>query len=153
MEKSTAETIVKVYAVLFWVVAFFVALGALGLLFFSSFLGGMMGGAFTMMGPALTDEMMGEAFAGTALVGLGMIIAILVLAAVIAAYALVGRGLWRHESWARIGALVISILTVFSFPVGTIVGGLGIWLFGFEPSVKNLFGKVAAPVKAKKKKR
>ena len=147
MDKSTAETIVKVYAILLWIAAFFVALGALGFLFMSSFMGGAFGGAFTMMAPAVSQGMMGQALVGGTLVGIGMALVLVLLAAIAVAYAHIGRGLWLREPWARTGALVVAVISLLSFPFGTILGAFGIWLFGFEPAVKGLFGKTAAKKK------
>lgn len=51
----------------------------------------------------------------------------------------VGYGLWRHKNWARITAIVLSVLGLLSFPIGTIFGIVVIYLFAFNKDVKNLF--------------
>ena len=137
MERDTAEIIVKVYAVLAWLGAL---VGLLGALFFFGI--GSFGGMGAMMGDA-------SAIGGGFLAGLGIIFAIIMLA--IAVFeAFVGYGLWTKTSWARVAAIVLSVLSLFSFPIGTIIGAIGIWLFGFEETVKSLFS-APAPVVAKKK--
>jgi hypothetical protein len=115
---------VKIYAVLAWIGALFAAIA--GLYMFG--IGGMMGGA--MMGTDMMGGLGGGAF--LAVVGVFML-----LVAVFEAF--VGYGLWTHKPWARIAALVMSVINLVSFPIGTIIGAVGIWLFGFEPSVKGLF--------------
>jgi len=135
MDRSTAETVVKIYAILAWLGAL-LSLGVglmmmFGSAFFSSF--GMMAGY-----PA----MMGNLWAGFAIV-VGIVM--LVFAAL---YVVAGLGLWLHKEWARILALVLSVLSLFSFPFGTLLGAFGIWIFGFEPTVKELFtGAKPAPAK------
>jgi hypothetical protein len=39
----------------------------------------------------------------------------------------VGWGLWRRHTWARYGAIWLSLLRLINIPVGTIIGGLIIW--------------------------
>jgi len=117
LEKSTAETLVKVYAVLAWVGA--VVMGLFALFFFG-------------MGPALPGMPM-------MLYGGWMQAIAVVMLAIAVLDAIVGWGLWTKQPWARIAAIVVSVLQVFSFPIGTLVGGFGIYLFGFEPNVQKMF--------------
>jgi uncharacterized membrane protein (DUF2068 family) len=83
-----------------------------------------------MMGGGMMD---GGLFAG-----FGVIIGVVFIALGVF-YAIAGFGLWSHKPWARIVTLVLSVISLFSFPLGTIIGALGIWLFGFEENVKALF--------------
>lgn len=128
MNTSTAETIVKVWAILTWIGAAFTALGALGMMFFSSMMGGMMG----------LDALSSGAIAGFGIVG-----GVLMLGFAVLGY-FIGSGLWKHQSWARIVTLVFSVLGVLGIFsgnfLGAIIGAIGIWLFGFEPTVTGLFG-------------
>ena len=130
METSTAETIVKVYAVLAWIGALFAVIGAL----FVMALGGL-AGSIGMMGRY--GGMYGSYPRGL-FSGLGIVIGIFLLIVAVL-YVIAGFGLWGHKNWARILALILSVLSLFSFPFGTIIGALGIWLFGFEPAVIGLF--------------
>jgi len=118
MDKETASTIVKVYAVLSWLGALFMILSAA---FIST---GFFG---SMMMPGFMS-------------GMGFVVGILFVVLAIFS-AVVGYGLWTLQKWARIAALVMSVLQVFSFPIGTIIGGFGIYFFGFEEATKTLFGK------------
>jgi len=51
---------------------------------------------------------------------------------------LAGIGLLKRKSWARILALIISVLYLFSFPVGTGIGVYSIWVLG-EKGTDELF--------------
>jgi hypothetical protein len=41
---------------------------------------------------------------------------------------IVGIGLLKRQSWARIGGIVISILALIMIPFGTVVGAYGLWV-------------------------
>jgi hypothetical protein len=56
---------------------------------------------------------------------------------------LIGIGLLKYRSWARIGGIVLSILDLIWMPVGTIVGIYGLWVL-FSKDTERLFG-VPAP--------
>lgn len=56
------------------------------------------------------------------------------------AFALVGWGLWALKSWSRIAAIVLAILQLPGFPVGTIIGGLTLWYLLSDPDAKRAFG-------------
>ncbi len=53
-------------------------------------------------------------------------------------YGVVGYGLLQVQSWARIGAIVLAILSLCSFPIGTILGGVVLY-FMFQPDVQEAF--------------
>jgi len=134
MDTNTARTIVNVYAVLAWVGALFalIAAGALFVggstsAFFMPYYGAYNGYAPGMMG----------FYSGIAIVMGVVMLALAVL------YAIGGFGLWQHREWARVLMIVLSVVSLFGFPIGTIIGALGIWLFAFEPTVRGLFRPVA----------
>lgn len=56
------------------------------------------------------------------------------------ASALVGWGLWNLKSWARMAAIVLAILQLFAFPVGTVIGALIIWYLWQDPDGLAAFG-------------
>jgi len=137
MDKNTAETVVKIYAVLAWVGAFFSVIGALALMGLGALGGGMMSGYYGMMG-------------GGWLAGIGVFFGVFMIAlAVLEVF--VGLGLWRKQEWARIVTLVFGALGVLSILglniIGAAIGAVTVWLFGFEPTVTGLFG--AKPFKTK----
>src|SRR5687768_18218449 len=41
---------------------------------------------------------------------------------------LIGYGLYRLRPWARIAGMVFSLVSLFEFPVGTVVGSYGLWV-------------------------
>lgn len=51
-----------------------------------------------------------------------------------------GIGLFKRKEWARILALVISVLDLFNFPLGTAVGVYSIWAL-VQPEVVEQFKK------------
>ncbi len=53
-----------------------------------------------------------------------------------------GIGLLKHESWARILALVVGILAFFNFPLGTVVALYTFWVLT-NTEVATLFGASA----------
>jgi hypothetical protein len=141
MERNTAEIIVKVLAALSWLGAIICLIGAVAL-----FAAGTMSTAILGTGP--------EADA-LAVLGPAGGIFLLVFAAI---YIAVGVGLWQYRNWARITALVLSVLSLLSsLPMiisgvgilSIIINGIIIWLLGFDGTVKSLFGASSAPAAAK----
>lgn len=57
-----------------------------------------------------------------------------------------GLGLWGMRTWARWLAVVISILSLLAFPIGTIIGALTIWYL-FKPEIKEAFEQAGKPEK------
>ena len=53
-------------------------------------------------------------------------------------YGAVGYGLLKMQSWARIAAIVVAILSLCSFPLGTIGGGVVLY-FMFQQEVTQAF--------------
>ena len=53
---------------------------------------------------------------------------------------LAGMGLYKRKEWARILALVLSIIEIFSFPFGTAIGIYSIWAL-IQPETVAEFGK------------
>jgi hypothetical protein len=121
MEKRSAELVTKAYAIFVWISALFAILIALAIL-----TGGGLASTF--------NTATGDVFAR-----LGTLAAIIILIIALVEV-LVGIGLWTLQPWARVAIIIVSILNLFSFPIGTIIGILGIYLFGFNDDVKALFG-------------
>jgi hypothetical protein len=48
-------------------------------------------------------------------------------------------GLWKLRSWARTLTIVLGVIGLLAFPVGTIVYGIILWYL-FQPHVKTAFG-------------
>lgn len=49
-----------------------------------------------------------------------------------------GVGLKKFESWARILTIIISVIGLFSFPIGTILGAYALWVL-LRSDAKALF--------------
>ena len=55
-------------------------------------------------------------------------------------YVIVGWGLWTMKSWARLAAIVLAVISLISFPIGTILGIIILWYL-FKPEIKEAFHK------------
>lgn len=51
---------------------------------------------------------------------------------------LAGIGLYKRKEWARILTLILSIIEIFSFPIGTAIGIYSIWAL-IQPETINEF--------------
>jgi hypothetical protein len=49
-----------------------------------------------------------------------------------------GIGLYKHKSWSRILLFIVSILDLFSIPIGTAVGIYTIWLLMQDETIQLL---------------
>lgn len=49
-----------------------------------------------------------------------------------------GIGLLRHKSWGRILAIVLGILNLINFPIGTVIGAYTLWVL-FQESATDYF--------------
>ena len=50
----------------------------------------------------------------------------------------VGLGLLKRRSWARVAGLVLSVLNLPSFPIGTALGIYGVWVLASEQARTSL---------------
>ena len=82
---------------------------------FALFGGGMLGGAFT----GSVKGMVGMGLLGTFA---GVIVAALAIPGLIAGY-----GLLKYYEWARILMIVIAVLELIRFPLGTVLGVYTLW--------------------------
>jgi hypothetical protein len=129
------ETHVKVLGVLQ------IALGAMGL-FGAGVLMLLFGGVAGIVGAnANADAAIAMPIIGITGAALVTFLTVLSLPSVI-----VGIGLLRLRPWARIGGIVISILSLMAIPLGTIVGAYGLWVL-FSTETERLFNSqaIAAP--------
>lgn len=104
------------------------------------FIGGLallgVGGMFMAAGPVLIPADVPGAGAIFAALG-GFIVLIGLL------YFLVGWGLWTGRAWAWTAALVLAIIGLLGFPIGTIISVI-ILYYLTRPGVKRYFGKAPA---------
>src|SRR6516162_8233943 len=61
----------------------------------------------------------------TSVVGLGII-------AIAAGIAAAGVGLLQYKSWARVLAIIMAVLLVFHFPIGTVIAIYAFWVLFSE---------------------
>jgi hypothetical protein len=127
------DTHVRVLAVLQIALGAFGVIGALIVTI-------VFGGAAGIVGLAASQEP--DAWVAIPLIGLlgGAIVLALLLHAIPSVVA--GIGLLRLSSWARVLALVMSVLNLLHFPLGTVVGAYGLWVL-LSPGTERLF--VARP--------
>jgi len=52
-------------------------------------------------------------------------------------------GLLRLRPWARIAGIVVSILSLVAFPLGTVLGIYGLWVL-FSKDTERLFAALVA---------
>ena len=50
----------------------------------------------------------------------------------------IGIGLLQRRSWARVAGIVISLLNLFNFPLGTMLGVYGLWVL-FAKDTERVF--------------
>jgi hypothetical protein len=50
----------------------------------------------------------------------------------------IGIGLLQRRSWARVAGIVISLLNLFNFPFGTMLGVYGLWVL-FAKETERVF--------------
>ena len=77
-----------------------------------------------------------EAFIATIALLFGMVV-IFVLSII---SAVVGWGLWQLKSWSRAAAIVLAVVQLIGFPIGTIIGGLTIYYLVTDDDAKAAFG-------------
>jgi hypothetical protein len=87
-----------------------------------------------VLGLALTDT--GSMDIANNTVGFGVGACLTLVFAIL--YAVVGYGLLQVQNWARIAAIVLAILSLCSFPIGTILGGIVLY-FMFQPETQQAF--------------
>ena len=84
---------------------------------------GTLGGAGLLSGDAGAAATL--AFVGTIIAGIATLLSVPSL--------LGGWGLLRGKRWARGLVLIVSVLNLFGFPVGTLIGGYSIWVLMTDP--------------------
>ena len=79
--------------------------------------------------------MTGNGVGGLAVAGITSWIAFGIIALI---YFAIAYGLLKGQHWARIVAIIFAILSLFSIPIGTIIGIIVLWYL-FKPDVKAWF--------------
>lgn len=129
------DTHVRVLGVLHIVLGAFGLVGALILLI-------IFGGAAGIVG-ASGDP---DAELALPIIGLTGLALVVVVSALSLPGIIVGIGLLKFRSWARIFGIVLSILDLIWIPFGTVVGVYGLWVL-FSRDAERLFnGSLTTPL-------
>ncbi len=59
---------------------------------------------------------------------------------------IIGVGLLKFSAWARVLGIVLSILHLISFPIGTALGAYGLWVLLNEGSARLFDRTISRPV-------
>ncbi|HTA66812.1 MAG TPA: hypothetical protein VK776_00985 [Bryobacteraceae bacterium] len=97
----------------------------------------VMGGIASVVG--VSDHSADSALAVPILGGIGALVFVVLLCISLPGI-IVGFGLLHFKSWARILALVMSALELFSVPLGTALGIYGFWVL-LKPETEQLFNQ------------
>lgn len=117
-----------------------IALGAMGL-FGALVLVFVFGGAASAVGVSGDPE----ASMALPIIGITGMALVTCLAALSLPSVIVGIGLIRLRPWARVGGMVISILSLMMIPFGTIVGVYGLWVL-FSKDTERLFATASSTI-------
>ena len=119
---------ITLLSILFWILAIFAIIGGL-----------LMVGAKD----AIIDMMKNQPDISQSIIDFmeSLVIVIGAIALIIGIlYIITGLGLWTMKPWARIIAIILAIISLLSFPIGTIIGILVLWYL-FKPEIKEAFQK------------
>src|SRR3989475_7885847 len=58
---------------------------------------------------------------------------------------IVGWGLWTLQGWAPMVAIILAILALFNFPIGTLISIITL-IYLFQPEIKPAFGEGPPPM-------
>jgi hypothetical protein len=133
-ERSDGVTIIAIYQ---FVVAFLSLLGICGLLSIPVIVGASTAAARAEGGPL-----------ATAIVSTVMVVASGWIFLVGVANAVIGWGLWKQHEWGRIGAIVLAVFRLLSFPIGTLIGALILWYLLREDVKQEFRPEPTAPEQA-----
>ena len=112
------EQHIKIVAILHIVFGGIFIAAALGIFVFGA-------GAAFMAAENSSDAVAG----GACMTIVATIIAVMALPSIIA-----GVGLQRRKNWARILTIILSVINIFNFPLGTALGGYSLWVLLNEQS-------------------
>jgi hypothetical protein len=115
-----------------------VVLGAFGLLMAGALML-IFGGATWLVSADNPDAAVAVPILGLTGVALSTFLLVLSLPGLI-----IGIGLIQMRHWARVAGIVISLLNLFNFPFGTVLGVYGLWVL-FSKETERLFAASRAP--------
>jgi hypothetical protein len=95
---------------------------------------GIIAGIILLVGLNLIGEISGDKDANLILSLIGNIAGIMIMILSIPGI-VAGIGLLRHREWARILVLILSVLSLLNFPIGTAISIYTIWALAQEETV------------------
>jgi hypothetical protein len=122
--------------------ALFIAFSALGLLLAVVIIVGV-GGAAGIVG-ASADA--GDAAVAIPIMGMAGTIAVVFLLVICLPGLITGIGLLSFKPWARIVGIVLSAINLINIPLGTILGGYGLWVLLSKDTERLFTPAPATPV-------
>ncbi|RLF43800.1 MAG: hypothetical protein DRN29_09495 [Thermoplasmata archaeon] len=117
---------ITLLSILFWILAIFAIIGGL-------FMIGAKNAIIDMMKeqPNVSHSLINLMNSAMIFIGaIALLIGIL--------YAIAGLGLWKLKPWARIIAIILAIISLLNFPVGTAIGIIVLWYL-FKAEIKEAF--------------
>jgi hypothetical protein len=121
METRDAQLLVRILA------GINAALAAIGLI-------GILLAATVLRLPGI-DEIL-QAFGSVVLFIVGLWVLFVLVASMMA---------MKFVPWARIAMIIIGVVNLLNFPLGTLIGVANIYVFGFHEDAKRLFRRQAIP--------
>ncbi len=89
--------------------------------------------------PTILLAFIGATQAAGAFIGMfavGLIAAVMMVFCLL--YLVIGYGLWTLRPWARVAAIAVAVISLFAFPLGTVIGALILWYL-LKPEIADLF--------------
>ncbi len=141
LEKQLANTVITTYAILNGIIAFVLFMLALAVTFLTPFATTMILSTQSLALPPNVTTMALQQLA----TGIGIIVGIIIFM-LAALFLSLARGLWKRQRWARIVQLAACVPQLLSFPIGTLIGGFGIYAFAFDKEIREQFGVPSATI-------
>ncbi len=127
-DTNSMDTHVKVLGIMHIVLGGLGVLVALGIF-------AMFGGIAGIIGATAES---GDAAVALPLIGLiGSIVVVVILLLSIPGI-IVGLGLLKLQPWARLFGIILSVISLINFPIGTVLGVYGLWVL-LTPETQPLF--------------
>lgn len=92
------------------------------------------GGAVLSTSRAFSNALPLAGMAGGALVAATVFMLILGII-----YIILGKAIKKFKLWAKVVQIILAIIGLFSFPIGTIIGIFMLWVLLIKKETKNLF--------------
>ncbi|MFH1592671.1 MAG: hypothetical protein ABIB47_04880 [Candidatus Woesearchaeota archaeon] len=97
------------------------------------FLGGTLLASLGILSKILPSGIVGEITGGALILGA---VIMLVLGIV---YVYLGKAILQYKKWAQVVQIILAILGLFSFPIGTVIGVFMLWVLLINKDTRKLF--------------